>query len=223
MLNNDTHLGALSDRYAIATQNKLRVQLGLQNLLNFKDRITGGGCTGGDSIKAYEFIHHYGISDDTCAPFLGVDYARGFEVSDMYKAEDVQGHQCYLCMWSGECTFVPRNAYDLYGADEFGSVQGIHEMKAEIYARGPISCALNSEATEFNAYRGGIIRCDKEKDVWCKAPITDHVIVIAGWGVDKTSGEEYWIGRNSYGSQVCACSFVVYCFFVANIYLCFVA
>lgn len=43
--------GALSDRYAIATQNKLRVQLGLQNLLNFKKNITGGACTGGNSLK----------------------------------------------------------------------------------------------------------------------------------------------------------------------------
>ena len=74
-------------------------------------------------------------------------------------------------------------------------------MKAEIYARGPISCSLNSEPTEFNAYRGGIILCDKEKDKECENHSTDHVVVIAGWGVDKATGIEYWIGRNSYGTQ----------------------
>ena len=71
-------------------------------------RITGGSCGGGDSLKAYDFIHKYKLADDTCAPFMGVDSARGFTVSDMVKVADVQAHQCYLCMWSGTCTFVRR-------------------------------------------------------------------------------------------------------------------
>ena len=95
-----------------------------------------------------------------------------------------------------------RKFYDLYGADEYGSVVGIHDIKAEIFARGPVSCALNSEPTEFNAYRGGIITCDKAKDQNCAMTGVDHVVVIAGWGVDKLTGSEYWIGRNSYGTQV---------------------
>jgi hypothetical protein len=71
-------------------------------------RTTGGSCTGGDSLKAYEFINKYGISDDTCAPFLGLNWARGFEVAGMTDVEEVRAHQCYLCMWSGTCTFVQR-------------------------------------------------------------------------------------------------------------------
>ncbi len=100
--------GALSDRYNIATNNKLRVQLAPQNLLNFKDRITGGSCVGGSSIGAYQFIHKYGISDDTCAPFSGSNWEHGFTTADMFKVEDVQNHQCFLCTWEGTCTFVPR-------------------------------------------------------------------------------------------------------------------
>ena len=45
------------------------------------------------------------------------------------------------------------NSYDLYGADEFGSVTGEEQMMAEIFARGPIACSLNSDIPEFNAYR----------------------------------------------------------------------
>jgi cathepsin X len=183
--------------------------LGLQNLLNFKDRISGGGCNGGDSSRAYKFIHNYGISDDTCAPFMGVDFARGFTVADMYTKEDVQAHQCYLCAWDGNCLFVPRNHYDLYGADEYGQVIGIDAVKAEIFARGPVSCGLNSEPNEFNFYQGGVITCDNPKDTMCQTDIVDHVIVITGWGKDESTGMEYWIGRNSYGGQVrvgcCVC------------------
>ena len=46
-----------------------------------------------------------------------------------------------------------RNSYNLYGADEFGSVTGEEQMKAEIFARGPIACSINSDVPAFNAYR----------------------------------------------------------------------
>ena len=46
-----------------------------------------------------------------------------------------------------------RDSYDLYGADEFGEASGEQEMMAEIYARGPISCSLNSDVPAFNDYR----------------------------------------------------------------------
>jgi hypothetical protein len=77
-------------------------------LLNFKEKITGGACTGGNSLKAYRFIHKYGLADDTCAPFMGINWLHGFEIADMYELEDVQSHQCFLCTWGGTCTFVPR-------------------------------------------------------------------------------------------------------------------
>jgi hypothetical protein len=58
---------------------------------------------------------------------------------------------------AGRLTFVMaqfyREQYDLYGADEFGSVTGEEEMMAEIYARGPISCSLNSDVPAFDQYR----------------------------------------------------------------------
>lgn len=185
------YLLALSDRFNIYTQGRLKVTLAPQELLNFNDRITGvvcciyydlfryffikwlvilypisfkqigGSCLGGDSLKSYEFIHRYGIADDTCAPFLGIEYPRGFTVAGMKEVEDVQAHQCFICTWSGNCAFVPRESYNLYSVDEFGSVLGEDQMMAEIYSRGPIACSLNSEAPQFNLYNGGIISCNK--------------------------------------------------------------
>ena len=63
-------------------------------------RITGGACTGGDKLKAYEFIAKYGIADDTCAPFAGLNYVHGFSVADMMSVPQVQDHMCYSC----DCT-----------------------------------------------------------------------------------------------------------------------
>jgi cathepsin X len=59
---------------------------------------------------------------------------------------------CVLTCQPSLCVFC-REQYDLYGADEFGSVTGEEEMMAEIYARGPISCSLNSDVLAFDQYR----------------------------------------------------------------------
>jgi cathepsin X len=195
--------GALSDRYNIATGNKLNIQLAPQQLLNFNAKNSGGSCNGGDAYRSYEFVHTYGISDDTCAPFVGLNWLHGFSVAAMTDVKDVQNNQCYMCDWDGTCGFKKSTQYNLYGIDEFGTVTGEEQMMAEIFARGPIACLLNSDAPTFDEYKGGIITCDPETDGhWCKLKrYVDHVIVIAGYGVDKATGKKYWVGRNSYGTQ----------------------
>ena len=77
-------------------------------MINFNARITGGTCEGGDHLKANDFIYQYGISDDTCMPYAGVNWKHGFKVADMVEVVDVQGHQCHTCSWDSECGFVPR-------------------------------------------------------------------------------------------------------------------
>ena len=87
--------------------------------------------------------------------------------------------------------------------DEFGVVRGEENMMAEVYARGPIVCTINSSPAAFKHYKGGVITCDKlglQGDE-CRGILT-HLVVIAGWGVEEGTGIPYWVGRNSYGTQV---------------------
>ena len=66
-------------------------------------------------------------------------------------------------------------------------------MKADLAKYGPIACGI--EATDkFEKYTGGIYSEFK------LFPQINHEISVVGYGVDATSGEEYWIGRNSWGT-----------------------
>lgn len=49
-----------------------------------------------------------GIADDTCAPFVGLNWLHGFDVAAKTDVEDVRSKQCYVCTWGGNCGFIPR-------------------------------------------------------------------------------------------------------------------
>ena len=66
------------------------------------------------------------------------------------------------------------------------SLEEFAKMKAEIYARGPISCGI--DAAPILDYQGGIAK-DRGMSI-------DHVISVVGWGHDDDEGP-YWIVRRA--------------------------
>jgi cathepsin X len=104
-----------------------------------------------------------------------------------------------------------------YFTGGFGEVA--HKIKAEIYARGYVAsvrliaygiqfrtvqcstlCLVESPvAAGVNAdpliqYEGGIVNDTK---IWHM--LVNHIVSIVGWGTDPTTGEQFWIARNSWG------------------------
>ena len=81
-----------------------------------------------------------------------------------------------------------------YYVSEYGQVSGAENMKKELYKRGPIACTIDV-TLKFEHYQGGIYSEKLHHPIYL-----NHEISVVGWGFDKETGTEYWIGRNSWGT-----------------------
>jgi cathepsin X len=174
---------AMSDRIKIKNKGAYpEVNLSPQVLINCGG---GGTCDGGQPGAVMEYMHENGLPSETCMNYEAVN------------GQCTYG-QCMNCnpgappdITNGTCFAITN--YTRYWAGDFGSVHGADKMKAEIYARGPIACGVHV-TDKFLAYTGGIF------SEFVPLPVMNHVISVYGWGVDETSGEAYWLGRNSWGT-----------------------
>jgi cathepsin X len=180
---------ALADRFNImlGDKNPTPVALDAQVIVNCR---AGGSCEGGNPGGVYEFAHKQGIPDSSC---------------EQYVAHDLESSKCGAIDKCKDCTWPPCPAnetcqdkcwaveYKHYYASNYYSLRGASKMKADLYKYGPISCGI--EVTDaFEAYTGGIYSEHK------LFPMINHEISVVGWGKDAKTGEEYWVGRNSWGT-----------------------
>ncbi|XP_065829193.1 cathepsin Z-like [Oscarella lobularis] len=74
-----------------------------------------GSCEGGDHVKAYEYIHQNGITDETCTPSMGVSQLNWGEV-------DCKQRMCRTCDFkTGNCYFINGTVYSI---SEYGIHRG---------------------------------------------------------------------------------------------------
>ena len=150
------------------------VELAVQEVINCSG---AGSCGGGSAAGVFRYAHKEGIPDQTCAVYEAVDK----ECTDINRCRDCQpGKDC-----------VAIKEYKRYKVGDYGSVRGADKMKAEIFARGPISCHVDV-TQEFLDYQSGIFEMTDMK------VLGGHRIEVVGWDVSE-DGQEYWIGRNSWG------------------------
>eukprot|EP00163_Fabomonas_tropica_P003083 TRINITY_DN12569_c0_g1_i17.p1 TRINITY_DN12569_c0_g1~~TRINITY_DN12569_c0_g1_i17.p1 ORF type:complete len:611 (-),score=216.40 TRINITY_DN12569_c0_g1_i17:410-2242(-) len=174
-------VSALEARTRILTRNKWKVRLSPQHVLGCSAGGYAQGCKGGFPYLVSKWIHdNGGIGENSCAP---------------YSAETGQCH--HTC-----------NKNKVVSAKNFGYVGGLYgactpaHMMKEVYNHGPIPVALEV-GENFMSYGSGIYDhvSDKkvknlEKNHW---QITNHAMVLVGWGEDKDTNKPYWIVKNSWG------------------------
>jgi cathepsin X len=180
---------ALADRIKIARNRAWPdVMLAVQSVVY----CTASGCDGGGLWGAYDWIYNNTIGPDTCQNYVAL--GNGSECSAL--------HMCENC---GDTCF-PITEYPKFGVSQFGRILGVEQMKAEIYARGPIACQLSAgplvdwgmNATNRNAIFNGCSAQSPPSGRTCDS--IDHGISVVGFGYDEAEQTEYWVVRNSWGA-----------------------
>jgi cathepsin X len=145
---------------------------------------TNQGCHGGEPLDAFKWMNENEITDRTTSIYFARGYDNGQKCSPMTLARNCSPH---------EACFVP-DEYPVFHTEQYGEVIGDQEMMNEIYQRGPIACGV-AVPQSLEDYTGGIY-CDDSGDVSIV-----HDISVVGYGVDKDTGADYWLMRNSWGTQ----------------------
>lgn len=189
-------MSMLADRIKIHRKKKgidaPDINLSVQAILNCGAGIAGS-CHGGTPTGVFELIkNNLGhVPYDSCQPYMAcsADSTEGFCPHGDWTCK--RDNLCRTCSSfterGGKCTDV--DYYPNASIAEYGFVSGEKAMMAEIYARGPISCGVDSEP--MLNYKGGIIDNSTAKQI-------NHMISVVGWGVSD-DGVKYWIGRQSWG------------------------
>ena len=177
---------SIADRINIA-RNRTWPDMNLspQVIINCK---AGGSCNGGNPGEVYVYAHKNGIPEETCQAYTAKNPEQ-FSCSDIQKCMNCAPPAGQKPGDKGNCWAQPK--YPVWKVSQYGTVSGAEKMKAEIYARGPISCGIDADQKLLD-YTGGIFSQAK------LVPMIDHEIAVVGWG--KENGVEYWIARNSWGT-----------------------
>ena len=184
---------ALADRIKIARERRFPdFLLAVQTLVY----CACGGCHGGGLNAAYAWIYNNSIGPDSCQNYVAA--GNGSQCEAIHKCENCVGFPPHT-------TCTPITEYAKFKVSQFGRVQGVEQMKAEIFARGPIACQIDANPIYewgFNASNKGKIfsGCSAQNPPaghTCKH--IDHGISVVGWGYDREERTEYWVVRNSWG------------------------
>jgi len=65
---------------------------------------------------------------------------------------------------------------------------------------GPMSVSFEVYH-DFMQYKGGIYQHTGLKDRYNPFEMTNHAVLLVGYGVDKKSGMKFWIVKNSWGES----------------------
>jgi len=181
---------AIADRFNILDKDLATSPVGLdaQTIINCQ---AGGSCDGGNPGGVYRYAFTHGIPHSSC---------------EQYTAYNLVDRDCAATDLCRDCTWPPPADgedgqdscwavdYKKYYVSEYYKLSGVDKMKAELAANGPISCGIHATDNFENNYDGGIY---SEKVLF---PLINHEISVVGYSKDAETGQEYWIGRNSWGT-----------------------
>ena len=167
-------MAMMESRLRIITNNTLKVVLSTQDIVSCSEY--SQGCDGGfPYLIAGKYAQEFGVVEEECFPYKGEDTA---------------------CILETSCT-------RFYGTDYYyiGGYYGAcnePEMRLELVNNGPIAVSFEV-LNDFLNYKGGIYRHTGLIDKFNPWEITNHVVLIVGYGMED--GVPFWIVKNSWGED----------------------
>lgn len=165
-------MGMLESRLRVQTNNTLQVQLSPQDVVSCSQ--LSQGCDGGfPFLVAGKYAMEFGAVEEKCNPYVG---------------------------GGGACT--GRTCLKHYTAS-YGYVGGYYGacneelMRLELVLRGPISVSFEVYP-DFENYKSGIYH-HTGLGGFNPFEIVNHAVLLVGYGVNETTGEKFWIVKNSWG------------------------
>ena len=143
------------------------------------------GCSGGYPFLMMKFAHQFDMIPDFCKPYMEMNSSCSDECNKsklpyVYRLNNYK----YLGGSYGQC-----------------SEKAIME---EVFKYGPIVVSFEPDYN-LMLYKSGVYH-SLEEDSWINTNVTkpewqkvDHSVLLVGWGIDKNTGEKYWIIQNTWG------------------------
>ncbi|PRP88708.1 cysteine proteinase [Planoprotostelium fungivorum] len=141
------------------------------------------GCNGGYGDQSYTWIQYNG----------GITTSSNFP----YTVKDgTQGTTC-AAMNSQPPNTVVKIVTNSSAPSTIVRAGGSNEESIKYALKfGPTYMAVQL-SDSFNSYSGGVYT----DDTWASKSQPGHAMLIVGWGTEKTTGQDYWIIRNSWGTS----------------------
>jgi len=167
---------AFSTTGALEGQHQLStgklVSLSEQNLVDCTKQEGNFGCEGGWPFDSYEYIIRFSEGIDT-------------ETAYPYVGMDQN------CMYDQTKVGATATAFAILTPNDEA---GLQEAVANV---GPISVCIDADG-DFMSYGGGVFDSPT-----CSSSFDDinHCVLAVGYDTDKTTGKDFWIVKNSWGTS----------------------
>ncbi|XP_062950251.1 dipeptidyl peptidase 1 isoform X1 [Cynocephalus volans] len=167
-------VGMLEARIRILTNNSQTPILSPQEVVSCSQYAQG--CDGGfPFLIAGKYAQDFGLVEEACFPYTGTDSP---------------------CKMKKDCFRYYSSDYYYVGGFYGGCNEAL--MKLELVHHGPMSVAFEVYS-DFLHYRKGIYHRTGLRDPFNPFELTNHAVLLVGYGTDPASGMDYWIVKNSWG------------------------
>uniref|UniRef100_A0AC11C005 Cathepsin C n=1 Tax=Ovis aries TaxID=9940 RepID=A0AC11C005_SHEEP len=146
--------------------------------INFVTPVRNQGCEGGfPYLIAGKYAQDFGLVEEDCFPYTGTDSP---------------------CKLKEGCFRYYSSEYHYVGGFYGGCNEAL--MKLELVQRGPMAVAFEVY-NDFLHYRQGVYHHTGLRDPFNPFELTNHAVLLVGYGTDAASGLDYWIVKNSWGTS----------------------